>query len=131
MNYLSDEQIIELHDALIKKFGGLSGIRDRNLLESASATPMMTVFGKEIHKSVYDKTASYLFSILRNHPFIDGNKRTASAAALLFLRTNGKDLNYKINEFEEFIVQIAKGMFDIVAISNYLEKVCQETIISK
>jgi death on curing protein len=90
MIYLSLEQIIELHDALIEKFGGLIGIRERGLLESAVAAPMMAVFGEELHKTIYNKAAAYLFYIAKNHAFLDGNKRTAAAAALAFLRANGK-----------------------------------------
>ena len=85
MIYLSFEEILELHDELIKQFGGLHEIREIGLLESALAAPMMAVFGEELHKSVYDKAAAYLVHIARNHPFIDGNKRTAAATALIFL----------------------------------------------
>jgi death-on-curing protein len=88
MIYLSLEQIIELHDALIEKFGGLIGIRERSLLESAVAAPMMAVFGEELHKTIYNKAAAYLFYIAKNDAFLDGNKRTATAAALSFLRAN-------------------------------------------
>ena len=86
MIYLSLEQIIELHDDLIKKFGGLIGIRERGLLESAVAAPMMAVFREKLHKTIYNKAAAYLFYIAKNHAFLDGNKRTAAAAALAFLR---------------------------------------------
>ena len=74
MIYLSLEQVIELHDALIQQFGGLNGIRERGLLESSLAAPMMAVFGEELHKSVYNKAAAYLFYISRNHLFLMGIK---------------------------------------------------------
>lgn len=124
MIYLSEEQVIELHDALIQKFGGLSGFRDKGLLESSLAAPMMAVFGEELHKSVYDKAGAYLFSISRNHPFNDGNKRTAAAATLVFLRTNGESPSYKTDEFVGFVAQVAEGKFEIPAISRYLKKIC-------
>jgi len=124
MIYLSLEQIIELHDALVEKFGGLLGIRERGLLESAVAAPMMAVFGEELHKTIYNKAAAYLFYIAKNHAFLDGNKRTASAAALAFLRANGKSIQYDVDEFLEFVVSVAEGQADLDAISNYFRKIC-------
>lgn len=124
MIYLSLEQIIELHDALIEKFGGLIGIRERGLLESAVAAPMMAVFGEELHKTIYNKAAAYLFYIAKNHAFLDGNKRTAAAAALAFLRANGKHTKYNADEFLEFVVLVAEGQADLDVISNYFGKIC-------
>src|SRR5436190_21554559 len=113
MIYISSEQIIELHDILVQKFAGLPGIREQGLLESALAAPMMTVFGKELHETVYDKAAAYLFYIARNHPFLDGNKRTATARALLFLRSNEETPKYDVDELVEFVVKVAEGKQDI------------------
>ena len=124
MKYLSHDQVIEIHDALVEEFGGLPGFRDRGLLESALASPMMAVFGEELHKSVFDKAAAYLFGISRNHPFCDGNKRTAASTTLIFLRINGKSPKYKTDEFVEFVSQVSQGNFEIPAISNYLKKIC-------
>src|SRR5690349_8791542 len=117
MIYLSFEQIIELHDALINKFGGLLGIRERGLLESALAAPMMAVFGVELHKTIYNKAAAYLFYIAKNHAFLDGNKRTAAAAALSFLRANGKSPKYDVDDFLEFAVSVAEGQANLDTIS--------------
>jgi death-on-curing protein len=124
MIYLSLEQIIELHDALIGRFGGLIGIRERGLLESAVAAPMMAVFGEELYKSNYNKAAAYLFYIAKNHAFLDGNKRTAVAATLTFLRANGKSTKYDVDEFLEFVVSVAEGKVDLDTISNYLKIIC-------
>lgn len=124
MIYLSFEQIIELHEHLIKNFGGLHGIRDKGLLESALAAPMMAVFGEELHKTVYCKAAAYLFYIARNHPFFDGNKRTASASALIFLRSNGQLPKYNTADFLEFVVSVAEGKKDLNKISKYFENIC-------
>ena len=124
MIYLSLEQIIELHDALIEKFGGLRGIRERGLLESAVVGPMMAVFGEELHKTIYNKAAAYLFYIAKNQAFLDGNKRTAAAAALAFLRVNGKFIKYDVDEFLEFVVSVAENKADLNVISNYFEKIC-------
>lgn len=124
MIYLSQDQVIVLHDALIEKFGGLTGIRDRSLLESALANPMTAVFGQDMYPTVFDKAASYLFSIARNHPFLDGNKRTASASALVFLRRNGQNPKYKTDELVEFVVEVAQGNKILEEISSYLEQLC-------
>ena len=124
MIYLSFEQIIELHDALIDKFGGLLGIRERGLLESALAAPMMAVFGEELYKTIYNKAAAYLFYIAKNHAFLDGNKRTAAASALSFLRANEKSPKYDVDNFLEFVVSVVEGQADLDTISNYFEKIC-------
>ncbi len=122
MIYLSFEQIVELHDALIDKFGGLLGIREKGLLESALTAPMMAVFGEELHKTIYNKAAAYLFYIAKNHALLDGNKRTATAAS--FLRANGKSPKYDMDDFLEFVVSVAEGQADLATISNYFEKIC-------
>lgn len=124
MIYLTYEHVIELHDALIQKFGGLAGIRERGLLESAVAAPMMAVFGRELHKSVHDKAGAYLYHIARNHPFCDGNKRTASATALAFLRANGEDPHYEIEDLLKLVVSAAEGRVSSHEISNYFRKAC-------
>jgi death-on-curing protein len=70
MIYLTYEQVIELHDQLIQKFGGIGGIRDVGLLESALAAPMMTVFGRQVHQTLYGKAGAYLFTSLVITPFL-------------------------------------------------------------
>lgn len=115
---------IELHDALITKFGGLLGIRERGLMESALAAPMMVVFGEELHKTIYNKAAAYLFYIAKNHAFLDENKRTAAAAALSFLRANGESPKYDVDNFLEFVVSVAEGQAELDTISDYFEKIC-------
>lgn len=124
MIHLSDEQVIEIHDLLIKKIGGLSGIRDKRLLESALAMPLTNVFGEERYRSVYDKAAAYLFFITKNHPFYDGNKRTAVAVALIFLRTNKKQPIYEEDDLVEFVVKIATNKVNFESVSRYLRKIC-------
>ena len=76
IKYLTLEQVLKLHDAVVEKFGGLSGIRDSNLLLSCIESPKMMMFGEDLYPSVYDKASIYLFNIVCNHPFNDGNKRT-------------------------------------------------------
>jgi death-on-curing protein len=90
--FLTFEEIITLHDALIKRFGGLSGLRDKGLLESAIYQPEITLGGKFAYQSLFAMSAAYAFGIIKNHAFFDGNKRTGMVAALLFLKRNNIEI---------------------------------------
>lgn len=126
MNYITLEQAIELHEALISQFGGMHGVRDHNLLLSALASPMTTVFQKEMYPTIFDKAACYLFFIVKNHAFVDGNKRTATTCCLMFLELNNIEIQYEQSEMIEFVVSIAEGISDKDKISNYLRTLCQD-----
>lgn len=107
--FLSVEQVILIHDALLEDHGGLPGIRDRHSLESAVNTPRTTMFGEELYPTIYAKAAAYLFHISRNHPFCDGNKRTAAFSALLFLQENQVPFSASDEDYEDFVVDVAEG----------------------
>jgi death on curing protein len=125
IEYLTIEQILRLHNAVIEKFGGLSGIRDPNLLLSCIESPKMTMFGKDLYPSVYDKAAIYLFNIISNHPFNDGNKRTGAGAAYLFLQINKAHIPFDFSpedmNYENFVVKVAKGKRTKEEIAYFLE----------
>lgn len=87
--FLKIELVIAYHDEMIEKYGGLHGIRDLGLLESAMGMPRSIAFGQDLHPTIYDKAAAYLFHIVKNHPFNDGNKRTGAFSACVFLNVNG------------------------------------------
>jgi death-on-curing protein len=87
--FFTVEQVIEIHDAFLEDHGGLSGIRDKGLLISAVEMARASMFGEYLHKTIYDKAAAYLFHIVQNHPFNDGNKRTGALTTILFLEENG------------------------------------------
>ncbi len=87
--HLSIETVVEIHVEAIRQFGGLGGVRDENLLASAVLAPQSTFGGKSPYHDLVEIAAAYLFYICKNHPFIDGNKRTALMAAIVFLRING------------------------------------------
>lgn len=87
--YLTLEAVTELHHEQLALYGGLAGVRDSAALESALAQPQQVVFGQELHVSLFDKAAAYCFHLAQNHPFSDGNKRTAYSSAHVFLRCNG------------------------------------------
>ena len=107
--YLSVEQLLDLHRALIRAFGGRGGGRDRGGLESAAARPAMTFGGDDLYPDLAAKTGALMHSLVLNHPFVDGNKRVGAAAAELFLRLNGAELDASDDEFEAVTMAVAAG----------------------
>jgi death on curing protein len=110
--YLTADQVIIFHDILLKKFGGLPGIRDTNLLHSALESPKASFEGKEMYPSIYEKAAAYLYHLAKNHPFNDGNKRTSYVTALAFLKSNETPIKFKISDLESVVVATANGKLD-------------------
>lgn len=122
MIFLTAEQVINFHTQMIHLFGGSDGIRDMNLLLSAIEMPKATMFGEDLHPTIYDKAAAYLFHIVCNHPFIDGNKRSGLVTALTFLEVNGVILEYDEHELEDFVVEVGAGRVKKGEIAAYFEK---------
>ena len=87
--FLTTEEVLALHDDQIRRYGGGGGIRDLGLLSSALGAPAATFDGEYLHPTLFEMAAAYLFHLAKNHPFVDGNKRVALAAALAFLWLNG------------------------------------------
>lgn len=116
------EDVLEIHTAVIRKFGGADGVRDLNALESALARPFQTFNGKELYNSIFEKNAALLQSILINHPFIDGNKRTAYVLVRLFLQHYKTDITATENEKYDFIIDIASGKTDFENIVKWLTR---------
>jgi death on curing protein len=109
LRYLSMENVLRLHELSIEQFGGGDGMRDPALLESALAMPAAEYFGQELHPDLPSKAAAYLFHISQAHAFIDGNKRTAMAAALTFIRLNGHDIVADNDTLTELGLGVAAG----------------------
>lgn len=109
IKYLTVNQVISFHDDLVNNFGGLLGIRDKNLLISALQAPKASFDGKEMYPSIYEKAAVYLYHIAKNHPFNDGNKRTAYVAVLAFLKANHAAIKFKTMNLEQIVVEVANG----------------------
>ena len=109
MRYLTLIEVLELHRRIIEQFGGALGIRDIGLLESAIAQPRMTFDGEDLYPTLIEKAAALGFSIIMNHPFIDGNKRTGHAATETFLVLNGMEINASVDEQERVVLAIASG----------------------
>lgn len=109
IRYLTLLEILEIHRRIIEQSGGALGIREIGLLESAIAQPQMTFDGIELYPNLLEKSAALGFSIIMNHPFVDGNKRTGHAATETFLILNGREINASVDEQERFILAIASG----------------------
>ncbi len=107
MRFLTLIEVLELHRRIIEKSDGASGIRDVGLLESAIAQPRMTFGGEDLYPSLLEKAAALGFSIIVNHPFVDGNKRTGHAAVETFLVLNGMEINASVDEQERVVLAIA------------------------
>lgn len=119
--YLTLEEILRLHFQLIEDFGGSHGVRDEGRLKSATEAPKQLVFGQEQYSSTYEKAAVYLRNIVGDHPFTDGNKRTALTVCGIFLARNGRHIIANPQELEDFILSVTTKHLDIGMISSWLE----------
>lgn len=120
--FLSLDNVLRLHDFSIERFGGASGLRDMALLESAVMMPQASFGGQHLHPDVPSKAAAYLYHISQAHAFIDGNKRTAMAAALTFLRLNGHDVDANDDDLIEIGLGVAAGKIDKDELTERLRK---------
>ena len=102
--YLTLDEVLAIHAHQVDRYGGPLGLRDRGLLESALAMPGATFQGEYLHPSLEEQAAAYVFHLVRNHPFLDGNKRTGLACGLVFLRLNGVRIRASDDELVEIIV---------------------------
>lgn len=112
--HLTVEAVLAIHEEVLAAHGGGTGLRDKTLLESAVAAPQATMFGQPVFASPVEMAAAYLYYLCQNHPFIDGNKRTALACCLVFLSVNGflpeEDLD--TDAWESFVLEVASGKMD-------------------
>jgi death-on-curing protein len=109
MRYLSLAELLELHRMVIEQAGGSTGLRDLGALESAVAQPRMTFGGEHLYASAIEKAAALCFSLVQNHPFVDGNKRLGHAAMETFLLLNGFEIDAVTDEQEQLILALAAG----------------------
>jgi death-on-curing protein len=119
--YLDTEEILRLHFQVIKDFGGSHGVRDEGRLLSVAAAPIQHAFGNEQYLTVYEKAAVYLRNIIKDHPFIDGNKRTAVTVAAIFLIRNNEKIIATPKELEDFAVLVATQKMEISAIAEWFK----------
>lgn len=122
IKFLTVAQVLAIHYRMVKLFGGSHGVRDLGLVESAVARPKSSFGGEHLYPLVFDKAAALLQSLLKNHPFIDGNKRTALVSAGIFLEVNGYKLKNDHKKEVSFAIQVDNQNLSIEQISKWLKE---------
>jgi death on curing protein len=107
--FLTLDDVLEMHEQQLGRYGGAPGLRDQGLLESALAQPMATFGGELLHEDLFVMASAYLFHLVKNHPFVDGNKRIGLLAALVFLDMNGVSIEQGTEELYELTISVAEG----------------------
>lgn len=120
--FLELADVLAVHADQISRYGGSGGIRDRGLLESAVSMPRTAFAGDYAHGDLFEMAAAYLYHLAMNHPFVDGNKRTALVCALVFLEFNGIGIKPDHGAFTEFVFAVAKGQKDKSQVASFLKK---------
>jgi death-on-curing protein len=120
--FLQIADVLTLHADQVKRYGGESGIRDMGLLESALAQPQMGFGGSFLHDFPYEMAAAYLFHIVKNHPFVDGNKRAGAVAALIFLDFNDAELDVPEGRLYDLTMAVARGEMDKSQIAEFFKQ---------
>jgi death-on-curing protein len=122
MIYLTAEQVLFIHSRLVAETGGSHGVRDLGLLESAVARPQETFDDNELYPDLFTKAAALMDSLVNNHPFVDGNKRTGISAAGLFLRLNGWKLSASSVDVEVCTLRVATEGMEIAELATWLQE---------
>jgi death-on-curing protein len=120
--FLSFSRIIEIHRDSIKTYGGEIGLRDVGLLESAVAQPRATFGGQFLHEDLATMAAAYLYHLVMNHPFVDGNKRVGAMAAFVFLAMNDVELRAPEAEYQQLVMDLAAGKLDKTDVIAFFKK---------
>lgn len=117
---LSKSQILLMHEQLITQTGGSTGLRDEGMMDSALNAPFQTFEGEDVYPSLQQKAARLCFGLVKNHPFIDGNKRIGAHAMLVFLALNGIELQYTQTELSDIILQLAANTIQSTDLLNWI-----------
>ncbi|HYH98348.1 type II toxin-antitoxin system death-on-curing family toxin [Hyalangium sp.] len=125
-DFLTLEEVLKIHPMQLERYGGGEGIRDMALLESALAQPAATFDGQLVHEDLIAMAAAYLFHIVSNHPFVDGNKRTGLLAALVFLDLNGFVFEHGSQALYALTMAIAEGRVDKAYVTTALRRIAYE-----
>ena len=120
--FLTLDEVLALHADQIARYGGRPGIRDIRLLESALATPKATFGGQFLHGEIFEMAAAYLFHLVQNHPFVDGNKRTGLITMLAFLGLNGRRLEANPAQLTELVQGVAAGRISKAEIAVFVRR---------
>jgi death-on-curing protein len=122
VKYPTLEEILILHDYQIKRFGGKYGVRDIRMLESAIQRPQATFDGKDLYPTLFQKASAVVHSIIKNHPFVDGNKRTGIHAALTFLGENGIEVDVKNKDIVKLGLDISNDKISLKDLAGWFEQ---------
>ena len=122
MQFLGLQEVLEIHRDQVTRYGGTAGIRDLDLLTSALGMPGATFNGEFLHTDVYEMAAAYLFHLVKNHPFLDGNKRVGAVAALVFLTLNGHDFQAPEDNLAETVLAVARGEIGKSEVTVFLRR---------
>ena len=122
VQYITLEVVVAIHDDMVERYGGSFGIRDLGLIQSAIARPQASFSGYELYPTIFDKAAAFFHSLIFNHAFVDGNKRTAMVSTARFLSINGYDLSVIFKEFVEFPLRVENKHLTLEDISSWLKK---------
>lgn len=126
IKFLDKETILTFHRDQVKTYGGKKGVRDEGLLESALAQPQASFGGEYNHSSIFEMAAAYGFHLCRNHPFFDGNKRTALVVIYTFLWVNGYRLQADKRSLYAVMIDLAEGKLEKEELAEFLEKNARE-----
>jgi death-on-curing protein len=126
MRYLTLEEVLELHHLVLTQSCGATGVRDLGALESAVAQPLMSFGGQDLYPALTDKAAAMAFSIIQNHPFIDGNKRVGHAGLETFFVLNGYELVASVDEQEQVILGVAAGRTNRAEFADWVRSVARQ-----
>lgn len=118
--FLDLGELLAIHRDQIARYGGEDGVRDWGLLQSAIATPAATFGGEYLHTDVCEMAAAYLFHIVQNHPFVDGNKRVGAMAAYVFLALNGRRMTADQDAYFDLVLSVARGEMPKSAVAEFL-----------
>ena len=124
--FLSLAEVIEVHTDQVTRYGGQDGVRDFGLLESALAQPEVSFAGEWLHGDLCAMAAAYAYHLCQNHPFIDGNKRTALACALIFLELNGRGVGDPRGVLKDAMWQVASGQMNKAKLTEVLRRLPQQ-----
>jgi len=123
--FLGLDEVLEIHRDQIERYGGSARVRDMGLLESALAMPQAGTGDQYFHTDLFEMAAAYLFHIVKNHPFVDGNKRVGAAAALVFLEINGIEVRATNAALVSAVLAVAEGRFQRSGIAEFFRKHAQ------
>lgn len=122
VEYLSAGQVLALHEQQLRRYGGATGVRDRGALESALARPAATFGGEDLYPDIADKAAALMHSLALNHPFVDGNKRVAAFAAIIFVEANGHEFLTTPDQLVETTLAVAEGKMAVEALAIWFRQ---------